>query len=79
MQDGADYLTAKADSTSSSTPAHPIAVLPVARDAVGAWQVLALSQGIKMGFFDEENKMTGFVLTSEFASERSEMTKNLSA
>jgi rubredoxin-NAD+ reductase len=60
------------------TPAHPIAVLPVARDAVGAWQVLTPGMGIKMGFFNEQNKMTGFALTGEFASERNEMTKQIS-
>jgi len=57
------------------TPAHPVAVAPVARDAVGAWQELASGQGVKMGFFDEQNSMTGFVLTGEFAGERNEMAK----
>jgi rubredoxin-NAD+ reductase len=59
------------------TPAHPVAVLPVARDAVGAWKELATGQGVKIGFFDSQNKMTGFVLTGEYATERSEMTKRL--
>lgn len=59
------------------TPAHPVAVAPVARDAVGAWKALVSGQGVKMGFFDEGNHMTGFVLTGEFASERSEMAKLL--
>lgn len=59
------------------TPAHPVAVSPVARDAVGAWQVLASGQGVKMGFFDTQNNLTGFVLTGEYASERNEMTKRL--
>jgi rubredoxin-NAD+ reductase len=59
------------------TPAHPIAVLPVARDAIGDWQVLTPGAGIKMGFFDQHNKMTGFVVTGEFAGERNEMVKKL--
>ncbi len=59
------------------TPAHPIAVLPVSRGAVGSWQTLASGSGTKMGFFDEQNKMTGFVLTGEFAGERNDMTKQL--
>jgi len=59
------------------TPAHPVAVVPVARDAVGAWKELASGHGVKMGFFDVQNNMTGFVLTGEFAGERSEMTKLL--
>lgn len=59
------------------TPAHPVAVAPVARDAVGAWKEQASGQGVKMGFIDAQDKMTGFVLTGEFAGERSEMTKRL--
>jgi len=35
------------------TPAYPVVVSPVAKDAVGAWQVLATGKGIKLGFFDE--------------------------
>ena len=59
------------------TPAHPIAVSPVARDAVGAWQEMASGQGVKMGFIDALNNLTGFVLTGEYAGERNEMTKKL--
>lgn len=59
------------------TPAHPIAVCPVARDAVGGWQTLASGNGVKMGFFDDANNMLGFVLTGEYAVERNEMTKKL--
>jgi rubredoxin---NAD+ reductase len=63
------------------TPAHPVAVLPVARDAKGEWQILAegdgTKPGIKMGFFDVQNQLRGFVLTGEYAAERSAMTKQL--
>ncbi|MFA6061285.1 MAG: FAD-dependent oxidoreductase [Gallionella sp.] len=59
------------------TPAHPVVVCPVARDAVGAWQTLASGEGVKMGFFSEANNMLGFVLTGEYAAERNEMTKRL--
>lgn len=63
------------------TPAHPVAVLPVARDAIGAWRILANGQeikpGIKLGFFDAQNQLSGFVLTGEYAAERSAMTKQL--
>jgi rubredoxin-NAD+ reductase len=59
------------------TPAHPIAVLPVARDAVGGWQTLASGNGIKMAFLDASDRISGFVLTGEFAAERSEMTKRV--
>jgi rubredoxin-NAD+ reductase len=63
------------------TPAHPIAVLPVARDAVGAWRILTndqeTKQGIKLGFFDAQDQLRGFALTGEYAAERSTMTKKL--
>jgi rubredoxin-NAD+ reductase len=59
------------------TPAHPVAVSPVARDAVGAWQEMATGQGVKMEFVDALNKLTGFVLTGEYAGERNEMAKRL--
>jgi rubredoxin-NAD+ reductase len=59
------------------TPAHPVAVSPVARDAAGAWQVLASGQGIKMGFFNPQNQMIGFSISGEFTAERNEMTKLL--
>ena len=60
------------------TPAHPVAVLPVARDAAGEWKTLAEGQGIKLGFFDAQNQLRGFVLTGAYAAERSEMVKQVS-
>lgn len=59
------------------TPAHPLAVLPVARDAAGGWQMLASGDGVKMVFLDTEERLTGFILSGEFAQERSEMTKRV--
>jgi rubredoxin-NAD+ reductase len=63
------------------TPAHPVAVLPVARDAVGEWKILSngqgIKQGIKLGFFDKQNQLRGFALTGEYAAERGAMTKQL--
>jgi len=59
------------------TPAHPVVVSPVARDAPGAWQTLATGNGISMGFFDPQGGMTGFALTGEYAGARSEMTRKL--
>jgi rubredoxin-NAD+ reductase len=59
------------------TPAHPIAVAPVTRDASGVWQEMASGQGVKMGFIDTQDNMSGFVLTGAYAGERSEMTKRL--
>jgi rubredoxin-NAD+ reductase len=59
------------------TPAHPVAVLPVARDAVGEWKALATGGGVKMAFIDAADRMTGFVLTGRHASERNEMSKQI--
>lgn len=59
------------------TPAHPVAVLPVARDAVGNWQLRANSDGVKMAFIDADARMSGFVLTGRYAAERNEMSKLL--
>ncbi len=59
------------------TPAHPIAVLPVARDASGDWLELESGNGTKMAFVDAAQHMTGFVLTGDFAAERNAMSKLL--
>jgi rubredoxin-NAD+ reductase len=59
------------------TPAHPVAVLPVARDAIGAWRVLANGRGIKFGFFDAQDQLRGFALTGEYATERNAMARQL--
>jgi rubredoxin-NAD+ reductase len=63
------------------TPAHPVAVLPVARDATGAWRSLADDdrRGAKLGFFDLQDRLQGFALTGEYAAERSAMAKQLGA
>ena len=61
------------------TPAHPVAVLPVARDAAGVWRSLADDdrRGAKLGFFDLRDRLQGFALTGEYAAERSAMAKLL--
>jgi len=61
------------------TPAHPVAVLPVERNAAGTWKSLAEGQGIKLGFFDERDRLRGFALTGTHSAQRSEMAKQLSA
>lgn len=57
------------------TPVHPIAALPVSRGTVGIWRELASGAGVKLGCFDELNRLRGFALTGEFAGERNEMVK----
>jgi rubredoxin---NAD+ reductase len=64
------------------TPAHPVAVLPVSRDAKGEWKTLTespeIKPGIKMGFFDTQNLLRGFVLTGAYVGERNELVKRIS-
>jgi rubredoxin-NAD+ reductase len=59
------------------TPACPVVVQPVGRDAVGQWQVLEQADGLKMIFTDGSQRITGFVLTSKQTSARAEMIKLL--
>jgi rubredoxin-NAD+ reductase len=63
------------------TPAHPVVVLPVARDAIGTWRNLTNEQeirrGTRLGIFDAQNRLQGFALTGEYAAERSAMVKQL--
>jgi rubredoxin-NAD+ reductase len=59
------------------TPAHPIAVLPVARDAAGSWHTLADEGGIKQVFLNETEQISGFVLTGRYAAKRNEMNKRV--
>jgi hypothetical protein len=37
----------------------------------------AAGKGVKLGFMDALNNLTGFVLTGEYAGERNEMAKRL--
>jgi rubredoxin-NAD+ reductase len=57
------------------TPAHPVAVLPVAREAAGEWRMQANGDGVKMAFVDGQERLAGFALTGAYAGERSEMAK----
>ncbi len=57
------------------TPAHPVAILPVAREARGVWRQLEDGGGVKMGFFDAEDVLRGFALTGRHASARVEMMR----
>ncbi len=65
------------------TPAYPVAVLPVARDALGEWKLLAngneIKSGMKLGFFDTQDQLRGFALTGDYAVERSAMSKQVGA
>lgn len=61
------------------TPAWPVVVQPVARDAVGQWQIQEQNDGIRMIFVDGNQRITGFVLTGKQTSARSEMIKLLAA
>lgn len=59
------------------TPACPVAVQPVARDAVGRWRIDLGEHGVKASFLDGAERMLGFALTGDRAAERAAMAKLL--
>ncbi len=59
------------------TPAHPVVIQPVAKNIIGIWQSHEASNGVKMTFVDNENKLNGFVLTGANTTERQAMLKLL--
>lgn len=59
------------------TPACPVAVLPVARDAPGRWQITADDRGSRALFFDPDDRLRGFALTRAYADERAILVKSL--
>jgi rubredoxin-NAD+ reductase len=61
------------------TPACPVAVQPVARDAAGAWQAEEDERGLKMTFTDPQGRLLGFALTEGRIDERSALTKLLAS
>lgn len=59
------------------TPACPVAVQPVARDARGEWEITADERGVKGLFRDPQGRLKGFALTQGHADERAVLTKQL--
>ena len=59
------------------TPACPVAVQPVARDAQGNWEITADERGVKGLFYDAGRRLKGFALTQGYADERTALTKLL--
>lgn len=59
------------------TPACPVAVQPVARDAQGRWEITADERGVKGLFYDSERRLKGFALTQGHVDERAALTKLL--
>jgi rubredoxin-NAD+ reductase len=59
------------------TPACPVAVQPVARDAQGEWEITADARGVKGLFRDAAQRLKGFALTQAYADERAALTKQL--
>ena len=59
------------------TPACPVTVQPVARDAAGAWQAEEDGKGLKMTFTDPQGRLLGFALTEGRIDERAALTKLL--
>lgn len=61
------------------TPACPVAVLPVARDAAGAWQTEAGENGVRMRFLTPDGRLIGFALAGGRVAERMAMTRLLAS
>jgi len=59
------------------TPACPVVVQPVARDAAGQWQAEACEDGAKLCFVDPAGGITGFALVGGATREKGEMLKRL--
>lgn len=59
------------------TPACPVAVQPVARDAQGSWEIVADEGGVKGLYHDAGGRLKGFALTRSYADERAALTKQL--
>jgi rubredoxin-NAD+ reductase len=59
------------------TPACPVVVQPVARDAAGDWQAEEGERGLEMTFTDPQGRLLGFALTEERIHERAALTKLL--
>ncbi|MDP2833015.1 MAG: FAD-dependent oxidoreductase [Pseudomonadota bacterium] len=61
------------------TSAYPIAVLPPAANATGAWQVEYTENGIVALHQNEAGGLTGFALTGSETSRRAELAKRVGA
>ncbi len=59
------------------TPACPATVVPVARDAVGSWEIIEHESGVKATFSSADGKLLGFALTGKLAEERMALAKLL--
>jgi len=61
------------------TPACPVCVSPVARDAEGEWTVEGKAPDIKALFHNPQGELIGFALTGSAVKERMPLTKQLPA
>lgn len=61
------------------TPACPVCVSPVARDAEGEWTVEGEAPNIKALFHNPQGELIGFALTGSAVKERMPLTKQLPA
>lgn len=59
------------------TPACPLVVQPVARDAQGHWQTDSAGNGLRMLFTDADRRVHGMVLAGARVNERAAMTQQL--
>lgn len=61
------------------TPAHPIVVCPPPKHIVGEWRIETINNSVRALFYDEQNKLYGFVLTNEAVKERASLVKEIPA
>jgi rubredoxin-NAD+ reductase len=61
------------------TPACPVVVAPVARDAEGEWTIEAEGNNVRAQFRDSSGKLLGFALTGEAIKEKTSLQKELPA
>lgn len=59
------------------TPACPLVVQPVARDAQGDWQTESANDGLRMLFTDADRRVQGMVLAGAHVNERAAMIRQL--
>ncbi len=61
------------------TPACPVVVAPVARDALGTWQAVGSAEGVHLEFHDAEGRLHGYALTGAATAAKGDLLKRLIA
>lgn len=59
------------------TPVHPIVVCPPPLDIKGSWEIDVKDNQVRALFYDEQQKLYGFVLTNDAVKERATLVKQI--